>query len=529
MGAESGDRLVAGRYRLSKQLGAGGMGVVWQAYDERLHRTVAVKQLTVPPSLTAPEVDEVTRRAVREGRIAAKLQHTSSITVFDVVEDEGTPYLVMEHVPSTNLSVVLREQGTLPLDEVAAIGAQVAAALAAAHDVGVVHRDVKPGNVLLGHDNTVKITDFGISRLVEDVTGTTTTNIAGTPAYLSPEVAQGGSATFASDVFSLGATLYAAVEGHSPYGAQENTMAVLHRAASGRVDPPRNAGPMTDLLLGMLATDPAARPTMAKVRDVLTSRDWAAADVPTQIAPPLRTAQFTPAEPVPEPTKLTPAATTALPPVREPEPDGGDKDGDGNNRKTGVLIGAAALVVALAIAVIVVVLNRDSGTEPVAAPPTDYVTETAPATTTGGEASQAPAPPAPPTTTTTTTTPPPSSTAPPSTSAPAGAPADSPEARVAAITDYYAVMPGGTEVNWNRLTSRYQARTAGGYASYQRFWSGFRSVSASGVVASGPNTVDATITYTRTNGATSNERTRFTLVAESGVWKIDNSSVIGSA
>ncbi|WP_156756055.1 serine/threonine-protein kinase [Actinokineospora pegani] len=513
--SEQDDRLVAGRYRLSKQLGAGGMGVVWQAYDERLHRTVAVKQLRVPTSLSAPEVAEVNRRAIREGRIAAKLSHTSSITVFDVVEDDGEPYLVMEHVPSTNLSVVLQEQRTLPLDEVAEIGAQVAAALAAAHEVGVVHRDVKPGNVLLGHDDTVKITDFGISRLVEDVTGTTTDNIAGTPAYLAPEVAQGHSATFASDVFSLGATLYAAIEGHSPFGRQENAMALLHRAASGQVDPPQHAGPMSDLLMSMLAVDPEQRPTMTKVSAILTTRDWSAADVPTQVAPSLRTTRMsTPA------AAAAPLPTAVQHPVA-PEPPVAEDD---ERRKKGVLVGAVAVVVLLAVAVIVVALNQAGQDEPTAAPPaTTYETVTEQPST--PEPEQPPVEEPAPTTSSRTTTSTPTSTPPPS--PPPPPPADnSPEAQVSAVSAYYAAMPGGTEQNWNRLTASYQSATSKSFESYQRFWAGFSAVSVSDISSSGNNQVDATITYVRTNGSRSTERTRFGLVSENGVWKINTSSII---
>ncbi|WP_424186090.1 serine/threonine-protein kinase [Actinokineospora sp. G85] len=513
--SDQDDRLVAGRYRLSKQLGAGGMGVVWQAYDERLHRTVAVKQLRVPASLSAPEVAEVNRRAIREGRIAAKLSHTSSITVFDVVEDDGKPYLVMEHVPSTNLSVVLGEQRTLPLDEVAEIGAQVAAALAAAHEVGVVHRDVKPGNVLLGHNDTVKITDFGISRLVEDVTGTTTDNIAGTPAYLAPEVAQGHSATFASDVFSLGATLYAAIEGHSPFGRQENTMALLHRAASGQVDAPRHAGPMSDLLMSMLAVDPGQRPTMAKVSSILAARDWAAADVPTQVAPSLRTTRMSTPAPA-----AAPAPTAVQRPVA-PEPPVAE---DEERRKKGVLVGAVAVVVLLAIAVIVVALNQAGQDEPAAVPPptTTYETVTEQPSTPQPEQppveEPAPTTSSPPATSTPTSPPPPPSTPPPAD--------NSPEAQVSAVSAYYAAMPGGTEQNWNRLTASYQSSTSKTFESYQRFWAGFSSVSASDIVSSGAGQVDATITYVRTNGSRSTERTRFGMVSENGVWKINSSSII---
>ena len=221
-------RLVAGRYRVQRRIGSGAMGVVWECIDERLHRTVAVKQLLLQPGLDPGEAEEARQRAMREGRIAARLQHQHAISVYDVAEDEGQPVLVMEYLPSTSLAAMMNEHGPLPPREVARIGAQVAAALGAAHSAGVVHRDIKPGNILLGDNGTVKITDFGISRAQGDVQVTKTGMLAGTPAYLSPDVAMGYEPTGASDVFSLGATLYAAIEGRPPFGLNENTLALLH-------------------------------------------------------------------------------------------------------------------------------------------------------------------------------------------------------------------------------------------------------------------------------------------------------------
>src|SRR5919198_210300 len=176
---------------------------------------------------------------MREGRIAARLQHQHAISVYDVAEDEGQPVLVMEYLPSTSLAAMMSEHGPLPPREVARVGAQVASALGAAHAAGVVHRDIKPGNILLGDDGTVKITDFGISRATDDVTVTKTGLIAGTPAYLAPEVAVGRDPAPPSDVFSLGSTLYAAVEGEPPFGLSENTLGLLHRVAAGRIVPPQ--------------------------------------------------------------------------------------------------------------------------------------------------------------------------------------------------------------------------------------------------------------------------------------------------
>jgi serine/threonine protein kinase len=274
-------RAVAGRYRLVERIGSGAMGVVWRAHDERLHRTVAVKELLLAPGLSTGETDEAIQRAMREGRIAARLHHPNAISVFDVVEEDGVPCLVMEYLPSRSLSAVMAERGALPPREVARIGAQVAAALAAAHSAGIVHRDIKPGNVLLGDDGTVKITDFGISRATDDVTVTKTGLIAGTPAYLAPEVALGRDPAPPSDVFSLGSTLYAAVEGEPPFGLSENTLGLLHAVAAGQINPPQHAGPLADVLRYLLRADPTERPTAGKTRDVLHAvADGRIPDVP---------------------------------------------------------------------------------------------------------------------------------------------------------------------------------------------------------------------------------------------------------
>ena len=261
--------LVAGRYRLVELLGSGSMGEVWRAHDERLDRTVAVKQLLPAAGLSEIAARQGTERAMREARITAKLQHPHAVTVHDVVEHDGRPCLVMEYVPARSLSSVLAERGTLPPVEVARIGQQVAAALAAAHAAGIVHRDVKPDNVLLTEDGGAKITDFGISRAVGDGSVTGPGIVVGTPAYLAPEIAAGGAATYASDVFSLGATLYQAVEGGPPFGYDENTITLLQRVAEGQFPPPRQAGPLEPLLGWLLRRDPAQRPGMAQAADAL--------------------------------------------------------------------------------------------------------------------------------------------------------------------------------------------------------------------------------------------------------------------
>src|SRR5690349_24884857 len=261
---------VGNRYRLEEQIGIGAMGVVWRATDELLNRPVAVKELlAVTPGTNAAEIEESRQRLMREGRIGARLQHPHVISMFDVVVHDDRPWLVMEYLPSQSLAAMLNEKGPLEPRVVAEIGRQVADGLAAAHAAGVVHRDVKPGNVLIAEDGRVKLTDFGVSRAVDDVQLTRTGLIAGTPAFLSPEVARGQEPTAASDVFALGATLYAAVEGRPPFGLDDNAYALLHKVATGAVEPPQQAGPLTALLMRLLSDDPAQRPTASQARDAL--------------------------------------------------------------------------------------------------------------------------------------------------------------------------------------------------------------------------------------------------------------------
>ncbi|MFS8105060.1 serine/threonine protein kinase [Lentzea alba] len=251
------------RYVLLDQLGAGAMGVVWRARDELLHRDVAVKQMLLN-DVQPHEAHEAVQRAMREGRIAARLQHPNAIAVYDVVVDAGKPCLVMEYMPSKNLSAILDERGPMPPVEAARIGSLAASALAAAHEAGIVHRDIKPGNVLIGRDGNVKITDFGISRALGDVAVTKTGMLAGTPAYLAPELARGADPAPPSDVFSLGATLYAMTEGEPPFGKSTNDLGLLYKVARGETRPPMRSGALTPLLTRLLANEPSQRPTAAQ-------------------------------------------------------------------------------------------------------------------------------------------------------------------------------------------------------------------------------------------------------------------------
>ncbi|MEV6642233.1 protein kinase [Amycolatopsis sp. NPDC051371] len=247
------------------------MGVVWRATDVRLERDVAIKQILPQPGVSETERDNMRQRAMREAKNAARFQHPNAIVVFDIAEHNGDPCLVMEYLNGPSLSTILSEQGTLPLGRIARIGEQVASALVAAHRAGIVHRDVKPGNILIDETGTAKITDFGISRAAGDMTLTATGLIGGTPAYLAPELARGADPVPSSDVFALGATLYQAIEGTTPYGNTTNQLALLYAAANGQINPPVQAGAATALLMSLLRSEPGERPSMAEARERLAA------------------------------------------------------------------------------------------------------------------------------------------------------------------------------------------------------------------------------------------------------------------
>ncbi|GAB40816.1 MULTISPECIES: serine/threonine-protein kinase [Gordonia] len=265
--------LVAGRYRLKSRIGGGGMGTVWLARDQLLDRDVAVKQVLSTEGLSDDSADNARKRAMREGRIAAKLAHRNAIAMHDVALDRGEPWLVMEYLPSRSIAQILYSAGTLDVTESAKIGAQVADAMAEAHAAGIVHRDIKPGNILISesgrHAGLVKLTDFGISRAKDDVSLTQTGVITGTPAYFAPEVARGAEPSEASDVYSLGATVYTMVEGEPPFGVDDNSLVMLHKVARAQINPMKRAGALEPVLLHMLEPSPTKRITMAQARDEL--------------------------------------------------------------------------------------------------------------------------------------------------------------------------------------------------------------------------------------------------------------------
>ncbi|MFG3638676.1 protein kinase [Micromonospora sp. NPDC047762] len=263
-------QLVADRYRLLSPLGQGGMGRVWKARDEVLHRDVAIKELVPPPGLTDEERREMRERSLREARAIARLNHANVVRIFDVLRTDGDPWIVMEYVASKSLQDTLAEDGPVSVARTVEIGLGVLGALSAAHKAGVMHRDVKPGNVLLGDDGRVVLTDFGLATIPGDPNVTRTGMVLGSPAYISPERARDGTAGPEADLWSLGATLYAAVEGKSPY-ARPSAIGTLAALATEPIPPPKNAGPLKAVLNGLLRKDPNERIT-AEVAERLLRR-----------------------------------------------------------------------------------------------------------------------------------------------------------------------------------------------------------------------------------------------------------------
>ncbi|WP_344473945.1 serine/threonine-protein kinase [Nonomuraea monospora] len=318
-------RRIAGRYQLQEPIGRGGMGIVWRAYDELLDRTVAVKEVRYAAAL-GEEVQLLNRRTMREARAAARFEHPNVIVVHDVIEEDDRPWIVMQLVPSRSLGAVIKQDGPLPPKRVAEIGLAVLDALHRAHEAGVLHRDVKPENVLLADDGRVVLTDFGIATL-ETETQLTVTGLAGTPAFIAPERLKGLPARRESDLWSLGATLYTAVEGRSPH-ERGMALATMHAVLTDEPDPATHAGPLTDVISGLLVKEPVQRLSYEETKRMLRRalRDMIAAEPDTgatgpSVAPP--TKQFPAAQELHVPAQAEPkrpAAPPAAPPARPKRP-----------------------------------------------------------------------------------------------------------------------------------------------------------------------------------------------------------------
>jgi eukaryotic-like serine/threonine-protein kinase len=275
-------RLIAGRYRLLAKLGHGGMGTVWRAKDETVDREVAVKEPRVPDHLPERERANAFERMRREARAAARLDHPAVVNVHDVAVVDGQPWIVMELVQGRSLGDALQE-GTLGAREAARIGLEVLGALEAAHAAGILHRDVKPDNVMLGRHNRVVLTDFGIAQIEGETNLTDTGGFVGSPEYIAPERVLGQRPGPASDLWSLGVVLYAATEGVSPF-RRSNTPATLQSVLNAMPAPPAAAqGPLAEAINGLLQKDPARRPDAARTRALLEAAAHPPEPAPTQV------------------------------------------------------------------------------------------------------------------------------------------------------------------------------------------------------------------------------------------------------
>jgi serine/threonine protein kinase len=488
--------VIAGRYTLETEVGRGGMGAVWRGRDEVLGRTVALKRIGVAPGGLTPDAV----RAEREAKLAAKLNHANVVAVYDLVGsgsgDQGQQWLVMEYVEGTDLADLIRQRGRLTPDEAAPILAQTASALAAAHGAGIVHRDVKPSNILVAPDGQVKLSDFGIARTAADPSLTQTGLVTGSPAYLSPEVASGQQATAASDVWSWGATLFHALEGHPPYQIGDNLLGALYRIV--HEEPPRlaDAGWLAPVLEHTMTREPDERWSMAQVRDFLgRGHEVAVHPQPLVASDPTATQVLdaTPEQPMgvppivadPElvvPPPPTPSSAPAPAPAPAPTP----VDSRRPRRSVWPWVGA---LVALVAVVVIALVALDPGGGAQKSPGA------------GGPTSSGPAKPS--TGSTTTGTP-----------------------QVTAmrdfITTYFSTVTSDDHATFDMLTPSFQSHS-GGYGGYHGFWKTIESASPSNIVADpAAMTVSYDIAYVKVDGTHSTDHRTLQLVKSGSSYLINS-------
>ncbi|MFD3614836.1 serine/threonine-protein kinase [Streptomyces sp. NPDC058676] len=343
---DNSGRLLAGRYRLGGVLGRGGMGTVWRAEDETLGRTVAVKELRFPSNIDEDEKRRLITRTLREAKAIARIRNNSAVTVFDVVDEDDRPWIVMELVEGKSLAEAIREDGLLEPRRAAEVGLAILDVLRSAHREGILHRDVKPSNVLISDDGRVVLTDFGIAQVEGDPSITSTGMLVGAPSYISPERARGHKPGPAADLWSLGGLLYASVEGAPPYD-KGSAIATLTAVMTEPLEEPKNAGPLKDVIYGLLNKDPAKRLDDAGARAMLNA---------VIHAPEPKAAE---PEQAPDATKVVP-----LPPQPDERADRGKRGEEAGERFRGALrsvrkaAGAAGAVASSAAA-----SRTKSGTE----------------------------------------------------------------------------------------------------------------------------------------------------------------------
>jgi eukaryotic-like serine/threonine-protein kinase len=520
-----GAQTIAARYRVERTIGRGGMGAVWLARDERLGRDVAIKQIGTLPGETAPDL----ARAMREARSSAVLNHPHVVSIYDVVEADDHIWLVMEYVPSRTLWQIITADGPLSAEGAALIGSQIADGLAAAHAVGIVHRDVKPGNILVTEDQVAKISDFGIARAHDQGQLTSTGLVIGTPDYFSPQLARGEDPTPADDVWALGATLFTAVEGHPVYPHEGSPLALLATIAS--TPPPRaeNAGFLTEPIGRMLDPNPDFRWSMGDAAHILrrlherharelTRHSTSALlrrrrSAPGLVAAPLPVVESGSAAPPSEGT-----SGDVVLDDRPPAPE------DRRRRSMAgrlMLLGVAGLVALAALGGFLLWYDG-SGGQPSATghhtssstPPVHHRSKADHRTrspTTAGASTQ-------PVTT-------PSSTP---TGVAQGVTGRSVTGASAPqfVRDYYAVLPSGTSSAWAALSPGFQAKI-GGYGNYRGFWSTIASVSVGSTTVTQAGSVDVSLTYRSNDGRVSSEVRRIYLERTGSGYLITGDAVVG--
>ncbi len=414
--------MIAGRYSLDREVGRGGTGAVWLGRDEVLGRPVALKRIGLLPGADRTDLT----RAEREAKLSARLHHPHVVSIFDAVVDTDSWWLVMEYVDGVDLGRLVRERGPLSPEQAAPLLAQAADALAAAHAAGIVHRDVKPSNILVDQAGQVKLTDFGIARIATDPAITQTGMVTGSPAYLAPEVAAGARGDEAADVWSLGATMFHVLEGRPPYDLGDNVIGGLYRIVHEEPPRPTDAGWLTPLLEATMVRDPAHRWSMTQVHAYLESGAApASGPTATQVLAPVRTAPTPPTPTPPTPVPPTPTSTAPIPAAPAPS-------ARTRRRPTKlVLLGlAAVLVLVVAVAGYAVIAHRGSGSDSTAKG------------STGSGATKAPA-----------------------------KKAKKPTAQgiESFIRDYVSAVSTDPSKSWMMLTPKFQ-QESGGFDKYQRFW-----------------------------------------------------------
>lgn len=472
--------MIAGRYRLVREIARGGMGVVWLGTDEVLGRTVALKRIGMVPGATGPDV----ARATREARLAAALNHPHVVAIFDQVDDGDEHWLVMEYVEGATLADLVKREGPMPPDRAAPLLAQAADAVAAAHAAGIIHRDVKPSNLLVTSDGRVKITDFGIARMEADATLTQTGLVTGSPAYLAPEVASGRPATEASDVWSLGATLFHALAGRPPYDMGGNLVAALYKIV--HEEPPRleGAGWLAPLLESTMVTDPADRWSMEQVRDYLKQGVTGVVDAGvTAVLPvgpdsPNRTGIEAPVHPAVPPDEVSPVPPSRAAPSWRPP-------------LLAVLAGMALVMAIVLASSLTDDQPKDGGR---LATPSQGTSPSTPGESSGESPGQT------------------------------ADPAATEQEMNAWVRNYLATVTSDTKSAWEMLTPAFQ-KVSRNYGSYQRFWNTIASAEVADISADATaKTVTYTVDYVRTDGSRVSDTVTLRLRRSGDSWLIAGES-----